>query len=274
MVPLQPRPKKALRKTTTTESKNAQVLQVVFRNQLNLKEIHDTQVSGHYENCGTHFERPTFLKTSEGLSKRAFVYYWDSRDGADQAGWWIGSSIGGEDVFAHNPSADLVPPGEGWMILSPCEKNEEVVVRVLDGEKEPAVEEPLSPLTEERDATNFSLRSLGGAKEAVNEEAANDDMVMCESSEEESPPSYILPLPWEAVLDPDTGVYYFWNPDTEESTWEPPEGAIPMSESQSPTEETGSQDADAAAGPDGESNYRMRPRPTKYHSPKKEGGRT
>merc|ERR1719161_2322050 len=89
--------------------------------------------------------------------------------------------------------------------------------------------------------------------------------MVLESSEEDNceavpPPAYILPEPWEAVLQPEDGVYYYWNPDTEESTWEPPQGAIPVAD---PSPGDGaSADADAAGGAEENSRYKLRPRRT------------
>lgn len=31
-----------------------------------------------------------------------------------------------------------------------------------------------------------------------------------------------LPPPWQAVFDEDSGLYYFWNEDTDEVTWQNP----------------------------------------------------
>ena len=31
-----------------------------------------------------------------------------------------------------------------------------------------------------------------------------------------------LPPPWQAVFDEDSGLYYYWNEDTDEVTWDRP----------------------------------------------------
>ena len=45
------------------------------------------------------------------------LYYWDQRDGAALSGWWFGPEIGGEQVWSHNPSHNVMPPPSGWKIL-------------------------------------------------------------------------------------------------------------------------------------------------------------
>lgn len=45
-----------------------------------------------------------------------FMYYWDSRDGPSFEGWWFGNKLGGTQVWSHNASQAMVPPGEGWKI--------------------------------------------------------------------------------------------------------------------------------------------------------------
>ena len=45
-----------------------------------------------------------------------FLYYWDTRDGENFSGWWFGPTVGGDLVWAHNPSNADTPPRTGWRI--------------------------------------------------------------------------------------------------------------------------------------------------------------
>ncbi|CAK0909639.1 unnamed protein product, partial [Prorocentrum cordatum] len=75
-------------------------------------------VHGDYEVCGRNHGRPAFRigDIDQGQGFDAFIYYWDDREGADFAGWWMGPRLGGEDVWVHHPGwpADRWPPRSGW----------------------------------------------------------------------------------------------------------------------------------------------------------------
>jgi hypothetical protein len=46
-----------------------------------------------------------------------FIYFWDARDGQGLAGWWLAPKIGGDAVWAFNPSASSpMPPASGWKV--------------------------------------------------------------------------------------------------------------------------------------------------------------
>eukprot|EP00927_Polykrikos_kofoidii_P065794 TRINITY_DN61510_c0_g1_i1.p1 TRINITY_DN61510_c0_g1~~TRINITY_DN61510_c0_g1_i1.p1 ORF type:complete len:2086 (-),score=507.96 TRINITY_DN61510_c0_g1_i1:169-6426(-) len=45
-----------------------------------------------------------------------YLYYWDTRDGADYSGWWFGEDIGGAQVWAHVSSHATTPPKAGWRL--------------------------------------------------------------------------------------------------------------------------------------------------------------
>lgn len=72
------------------------------------------QVQGVYTAFEDHHARSSFRKQSHGPP--AFIYYWDGRDGHELSGWWMGPSLGGQDVWMYHPdcSADG-PPEFGWM---------------------------------------------------------------------------------------------------------------------------------------------------------------
>jgi len=43
-----------------------------------------------------------------------YLYYWDDRDGADQAGWWLSSEIGADAVWARCETTSEEPTLFGW----------------------------------------------------------------------------------------------------------------------------------------------------------------
>lgn len=71
-------------------------------------------IEGIYEERGINQGRPVYRK--DGVYNNSVaIYFWDERDGADCDGWWIGSEVGGEMLFAFNINqAFLTPPCSGW----------------------------------------------------------------------------------------------------------------------------------------------------------------
>jgi len=47
---------------------------------------------------------------------KVFLYYWDTRDGADFSGWWFGDQVGGTQVWARCPASTPTPPRIGWKV--------------------------------------------------------------------------------------------------------------------------------------------------------------
>jgi DNA repair exonuclease SbcCD ATPase subunit len=47
---------------------------------------------------------------------KVFLYYWDTRDGADASGWWFGDELGGAEVWARAVSPSNTPPVGGWKV--------------------------------------------------------------------------------------------------------------------------------------------------------------
>ena len=46
----------------------------------------------------------------------SWIYFWDDRDGPSMNGWWIAPVVGGEQVWAFNPSKNSTPPPRGWRV--------------------------------------------------------------------------------------------------------------------------------------------------------------
>ena len=47
-----------------------------------------------------------------------FLYFWDTRDGPDFAGWWIGDGLGtgGNHTWSRNNKLSMFPPESGWTV--------------------------------------------------------------------------------------------------------------------------------------------------------------
>ena len=92
-------------------------------------------VNGVYEEIGWHHGKPSFKKAMIGNGPAAHVYFWDGRDGPSNWGWWVGPKIGGDDVWAYNPtrngsSKNKNPPCTGWQV-PPGLPDEELFVEEL-----------------------------------------------------------------------------------------------------------------------------------------------
>jgi hypothetical protein len=70
---------------------------------------------GEYVECGENHGRQAFKK-SDGSGSDVYLYFWDQRDGWDCAGWWLGNSIGGAQVYARSTHQGTKPPLKGWKI--------------------------------------------------------------------------------------------------------------------------------------------------------------
>lgn len=72
-------------------------------------------VNGIYKILGYNHGRPMYKGGEEGDGYLAYLYFWDDRDGDDMCGWWIGPTLGGEDVWVyHEDKQAAVPPVSGW----------------------------------------------------------------------------------------------------------------------------------------------------------------
>lgn len=72
---------------------------------------------GEYEERDMNHGKKVFAtKPREGSSGNILIYYWDDRHGPDNQGWWFGSKLGGNQVWARNPEPTPLPPSTGWHI--------------------------------------------------------------------------------------------------------------------------------------------------------------
>mmetsp|Transcript_26768 Transcript_26768/g.61687 ORF Transcript_26768/g.61687 Transcript_26768/m.61687 type:complete len:910 (-) Transcript_26768:14-2743(-) len=68
----------------------------------------------HSENHG----KPVYRRNEElGNGMQVFIYFWREASSPNETGWWIGSIVGGSDVWAFHPDgASKSPPNAGWRI--------------------------------------------------------------------------------------------------------------------------------------------------------------
>jgi len=55
-----------------------------------------------------------------------WLYYWDNRSGRDMSGWWFGSSVGGDEVYAKAEQHSALPPTKGWRVPHDAPKTADV----------------------------------------------------------------------------------------------------------------------------------------------------
>mmetsp|Transcript_70630 Transcript_70630/g.147952 ORF Transcript_70630/g.147952 Transcript_70630/m.147952 type:complete len:351 (+) Transcript_70630:71-1123(+) len=74
-------------------------------------------VKGHYKVSSMNHGRPVYKKQEKAKGMDVLIYFWDDRDGLDESGWWFGPAVGGDQVWAFNPSrSSLTPPSKDWNV--------------------------------------------------------------------------------------------------------------------------------------------------------------
>lgn len=104
-------------------------------------------VHGQYEVHGSNHGRHAFRSIDVGQGFESFIYYWDRRDGPDYEGWWIGPTLGGQDVWVRNPGtvADRWPPRTGWFAPHDGPLDTTMVVETTSAGKNVQSPAPLPP---------------------------------------------------------------------------------------------------------------------------------
>lgn len=102
---------------SAASGKDAPQLSVTTQSKSN--DVGITTLLGDYAEAGMNHGRKYFkklqkIKGHEDIS--VFLYYWDTRDGADFGGWWFGDQLGGSQVWARSNSHGGMPPRLGWRI--------------------------------------------------------------------------------------------------------------------------------------------------------------
>eukprot|EP00913_Durusdinium_trenchii_P001334 g1232.t1 len=74
-------------------------------------------VRGNYILSGSNHDKPAYKKEQQVSGLDVMLYYWDERDGVAFSGWWFGPKIGGDQVWAYQPTrANQTPPRSGWKV--------------------------------------------------------------------------------------------------------------------------------------------------------------
>jgi len=74
-------------------------------------------VRGNYSVDGSNHNKPAYRKEQKVSGLDVMLYYWDERDGVEFSGWWFGPKIGGDQVWAYQPTrATQTPPRTGWKV--------------------------------------------------------------------------------------------------------------------------------------------------------------
>lgn len=116
-------------------------------------------LAGKYSPFGQNHGCTVYRRTDTPGDGQVLLYYWDSRDGEDQRGWWFGPVVGGEEVWAHHHGAHgrgpppALPPVQGWRVLHSGEIDPHLEVHAGDeggasgsgASKRPLAEVPARP---------------------------------------------------------------------------------------------------------------------------------
>jgi len=74
-------------------------------------------IRGEYTMSSLNHGKPVYRRDAHVNGLQVMIYYWDERDGAGSAGWWIGPKVGSEQVWAHNAATGTkTPPASGWKV--------------------------------------------------------------------------------------------------------------------------------------------------------------
>eukprot|EP00435_Cladocopium_sp_Y103_P021690 s3160_g5.t1 len=74
-------------------------------------------VRGDYNIAGSNHNKPAYKKEQKVSGLDVMLYYWDERDGMAFSGWWFGPKIGGDQVWAYQPTRTTeTPPQSGWKV--------------------------------------------------------------------------------------------------------------------------------------------------------------
>lgn len=69
--------------------------------------------NGDYTKISENHGKAVYKKDVQVNSLDILMYFWDERDGPNFCGWYFGPKVGGDQVWAHHPSRDSIPPQGG-----------------------------------------------------------------------------------------------------------------------------------------------------------------
>eukprot|EP00930_Biecheleria_cincta_P061793 TRINITY_DN47345_c0_g1_i1.p1 TRINITY_DN47345_c0_g1~~TRINITY_DN47345_c0_g1_i1.p1 ORF type:complete len:317 (-),score=61.88 TRINITY_DN47345_c0_g1_i1:134-1042(-) len=108
-------------------------------------------VTGTFYQVSQNHGRPVYRKEMKVGGLEILCYFWDARDGPTLHGWWFGPAIGGDTVWAHQPSDAMLPPLDGWKVPYHGSVDPAFTVTVLAAEnKRPALEVPIGQPAQQR----------------------------------------------------------------------------------------------------------------------------
>lgn len=109
------------------------------------RRIREKVLTGYYDLVDFNHGKPVYkrVKTTH-RDREVYLHYWaggGSPQSAEDVGWWFGSRIGSNDVWAFHDQDSLEPPSRGWLFLEPLpgDGNKlELVVEPRDEDEGPA----------------------------------------------------------------------------------------------------------------------------------------
>ena len=97
-------------------------------------------IRGSYTLQERNHDRPVFRKDEKFGKGDVMLYFWEDKESPDFSGWWFGTLIGGDEVWAFHPDTSAKsPPMSGWQCPfdGPVDKSIEVVARLVKGAAAP-----------------------------------------------------------------------------------------------------------------------------------------
>lgn len=74
-------------------------------------------IQGRYLPHSVRAGKVVYKKEGQFHGLDVFIYYWDDSDDPNLSGWWFGSSVGGDMVWAYHPSIKAkTPPADSWNV--------------------------------------------------------------------------------------------------------------------------------------------------------------
>eukprot|EP00928_Gymnodinium_smaydae_P035790 TRINITY_DN25127_c0_g3_i1.p1 TRINITY_DN25127_c0_g3~~TRINITY_DN25127_c0_g3_i1.p1 ORF type:complete len:2137 (-),score=535.43 TRINITY_DN25127_c0_g3_i1:74-6406(-) len=114
---LAPPIKKIAASTGTANSKPATgTLKVSTQKKNGMENLVIKTIVGTYSEQGENHGKKVYKKNEKDSELDVYIYFWDSRDGADYTGWWFGDQVGGTQVFARCSIGSPQPPKVGWRV--------------------------------------------------------------------------------------------------------------------------------------------------------------
>lgn len=132
-------------------------------------------IMGKYTKIGENHNRPMFKKTDKavGAPDGVLLYFWDTRDGPQNSGWWFGPKVGGEQVWSHNQNASSrLPPSVGWKVPFNGPVDAQLKVKTIE-KRPPAEDNDAQPNAKQARTDSYNHNSKSAASSGTLEEINN-----------------------------------------------------------------------------------------------------